>query len=102
MFAMEIVMNKRLANHAIFQPAIHDLFDRWQLMLNRFTKGLAERWISYRRAEIISKLDQQTLYDIGESDSRPLHRKMPIWNNDPFGFLPATIQDELSELDSRR
>jgi hypothetical protein len=102
MFAMESVMHKRLANHANFQPTIHDLFGTWQLVLSRCSKALADCWISYRRAEIISKLDEQTLYDIGEIDCRPVHRRMPVWNNNPFGFLPATIQGELSKFDEMR
>ena len=95
-------MHKRLANHANFQPTTYDLFDKLQSVLSRWQKALVAYWISNRRAQIISELNQQSLYDIGESDCRPVPRKMPIWNNDPYGFLIAATQDDLSKFDLMR
>jgi hypothetical protein len=95
-------MHKRLANHPIFQPTNHDLVDKLQSALGRWKEAMTASWIRRRRAEIVSELSAQTLYDIGESDCRPVRRPMPVWNNHPYMVMTALVQDDLSRFNSTR
>jgi hypothetical protein len=50
-----------------------------------------------KRADLVSSLDAQILYDIGESDYRRLHRRSAGWDQSRYRLLIDTIANHVGE-----
>jgi hypothetical protein len=48
-----------------------------------------------KRAELVSSLDAEVLYDIGESDYRHSHRKSAGWDQSRYKLLIDTIANRV-------
>jgi len=86
-------MNKHLANLTIFQPKTDSTIGYWRSALNRWREARQLRKAESARAEIVSQLTPQILYDIGETDCRPLRSTLPIWDNNPYRLLIEAMFD---------
>jgi hypothetical protein len=100
---METIMQKHLANLTVFQSKTDHPIKAWYLTLRSWREAQRLRKVERKRAEIISELSPQILYDIGEIDCRPPSSRLPIWDNNPYRLLiDAMMNRNPSGFDPRR
>jgi hypothetical protein len=100
---METVMHKHMANLTTFHPKTDGPGSSWYSALKTWREARRLHKAERERAEIVSQLTPQILYDIGEIDCRPLRSTLPIWDNDPYRLLiEAVMSRNPSEFDPRR
>ena len=96
-------MHKHLANLTIFHPKTDSPSSSWYSAFRTWREARQLHKAERKRAEILSELTPQILYDIGEIDCRPLRPTLPIWDNNPYRLLiEAVISRNPSEFDPRR
>jgi hypothetical protein len=100
---METVMHKHMANLTTFHPKTNSPSRSWYSALRTWREARQLHKAERKRAEIVSELTPQILYDIGEIDCRPLRSTSPIWDDNPYRLLiEAMMSRNPSEFDPRR
>jgi hypothetical protein len=94
-------MDKHPAAFSILPLTICNAIAGWFSQKHGRTGSRQLRKAIRAREEIVSELNAQILYDIGESDCRPL--RSPIWDNNAYRLLIDGIMSRAPfDFDSRR
>ena len=84
-------MLKHLVNQVILGRVDNSSIGRGYYALNRWNETRKLRDAARKHADLVSSLDAQLLYDIGESDYRRSHRRSAGWDRNRYKLLIDTM-----------